>query len=83
MVVPGRLRGRACLTSVQIEGGGEGALGDLAGAHPGIHVAGMRFLLRPARHPIGITSTFRAPLRAPEPALFLSRRRAEDLLDVR
>lgn len=84
VVVPGRLRGRASLTSVQVEAGGGSDLGDLTGAHPGVHVAGMRFLIRPARHPFGFTSSLRAPLRAPEPVLFLSRSRpSEDLLDVR
>lgn len=84
VVVPGRLRGRACLTSVRIDAASGGDLRDLDGAHPGLHVAGMRFLVRPARHPFGITSSLRAPLRAPEPALFITAgRRAEDLLDVR
>ena len=84
VVVPGRLRGRASLTSVEVSVGSGGHLVDLAGAHPGVHVAGMRFLVRPARHPFGFTSSLRAPLRAPEPALFLSRPRpTEDLLDVR
>lgn len=84
VVVPGRLRGRACLTKLTITTGGDAELGDLAGSHRGVHVAGMRFLVRPARHPIGFTSSLRAPLHAPEPALFLtSPCRTEDLLDVR
>ena len=85
VVVPGRLRGRASLTTVRVTtGGGGGDLHDLGGAHPGVHVAGMRFLVRPARHPFGFTSSLRAPLRAPEPALFLTAPRpSEDLLDVR
>ncbi len=84
VVVPGRLRGRASITSVHVAAHAGGDLGDLSGAHPGVHVAGMRFLVRPARHPFGFTSSLRAPLRAPEPALFLSRsRRSEDLLQVR
>lgn len=84
VVVPGRLRGRASLTGVRLSVGSGGDLADLDGDHPGVHVAGMRFLVRPARHPFGITSSLRAPLRAPEPAMFLTgTRRAEDLLDVR
>ena len=84
VVVPGRLRGRASLTNVHVAAGSGGDLADLDGSHPGIHVAGMRFLVRPARHPFGFTSSLRAPLRAPEPALFLARTHpSEDLLDVR
>ena len=84
VVVPGRLRGRASLTSVHVAAGSAGDLADLDGSHPGVHVAGMRFLVRPARHPFGFTSSLRAPLRAPEPALFLARTRpSEELLDVR
>ncbi len=84
VVVPGRLRGRACLTSLTVEVGSGDDLATLAGPHRGVHVAGMRFLIRPARHPIGFTSSLRAPLHAPEPALFLTRPRGvEDLLDVR
>jgi hypothetical protein len=71
VVVPGRLRGRASLTSVTISVGGDADLADLTGPHPGVHVAGMRFLVRPARRPIGFASSLRAPLHAPEPALFL------------
>lgn len=39
----------------------------LAGPHPGALLATARLLLRPARHPSGLLSSFRAPLRAPEP----------------
>lgn len=69
VVVPGRLlgRGRVGLVEVEVPEGDELAL--LAGRHPGMHVAGMRFIMRPARHPVGLASTLRAPLRAPEPAL--------------
>lgn len=69
VVVPGRLlgRGRVGLVEVEVPEGDE--LAPLAGRHPGMHVAGMRFIMRPARHPVGLASTLRAPLRAPEPAL--------------
>lgn len=85
VVVPGRLRGRACLATVEVRvAGGDDDLAGLAGPHPGLHVAGMRLLVRPARHPVGFTSSLRAPLHAPEPALFLTRPGGvEDLLDAR
>ena len=72
VVVPGGLRGWARLGRIHVgvpEGDG---LAPLAGRHLGVHVAGMRMLVRPARHPVGLTSTLRAPLRAPEPALSLN-----------
>lgn len=82
VVVPGRLRGRGCLTSVSVTVPPGDELADLGGPHPGVHVAGMRFLVRPARQPIGFTSSLRAPLRAPEPALFLTGApRVEELFD--
>ena len=69
VVVPGRLRGWARLARIQVEVPESDGLAPLAGRHPGVHVAGMRFLVRPARRPVGLASTLRAPLRAPEPAL--------------
>ena len=84
VVVPGRLRGRASLTGVTISVGARPALDALGGTHPGLHVAGMRFLVRPARQPAGWASSFRAPLRAPEPVLLLNTHAtSEELLDVR
>ncbi len=71
VVVPGGLRGRLRLARLEVEAPPGDALAPLAGHHPGAHVAGMRLLVRPARHPVGLTSTLRAPLRAPEPALSL------------
>ena len=70
VVVPGRIRGRGRLTRVEVEVGDRDPLADLDGTHFGVHVAGMRFLVRPARQPVGFASTLRAPLRAPEPALY-------------
>lgn len=69
VVVPGRLRGRIRLATIEVETPEGDALASLAGNHPGAHVAGMRLRVRPARHPVGLASTLRAPLRAPEPAL--------------
>lgn len=84
VLVPGRLRGLACLTRVELEVPEGDLLAPLAGRHPGTHVAGMRFRVRPARHPSGFVSSLRAPLRAPEPAMLLGQQQAVgDLLDVR
>lgn len=69
VVVPGRLRGRARPASVEVDAPEDDALFPLAGRHPGLHVAGMHLMVRPARQPVGLASTLRAPLRAPEPAL--------------
>lgn len=41
----------------------------LAGPHPGALLSAARMLVRPARHPSGLLSSFRAPLRAAEPGL--------------
>lgn len=41
----------------------------LAGEHRGAVLSSARMLLRPARHPSGMLSSFRAPLQAPEPRL--------------
>ena len=71
VVVPGRLRGRGRLGRIEVRVPGGDHLDHLSGRHLGLHIAGMRFLVRPARHPVGLASTLRAPLRAPEPALSL------------
>jgi hypothetical protein len=84
VLVPGRLRGLACVTPIEVEAPVGDGLAGLAGRHPGVHVAGMRFRVRPARHPSGFVTSLRAPLRAPEPAVLLSQRSpVGDLLDVR
>jgi hypothetical protein len=69
VVVPGRLRGLAHLASVTLDANLGDPLAPLAGVHRGCTVDGMRFAIRPARHPFGVTSSLRAPLHAPEPAL--------------
>lgn len=69
VVVPGRLRGLARVARVTIEAPDGDPLAPLAGRHPGCTVDSMRFIVRPARHPFGLTSSLRAPLHAPEPAL--------------
>ena len=72
VVVPGRLRGLASLTPVHIEVPAADPMASLAGRHPGLHVAGLRLIIHPARQPVGVRSTLRAPLRAPEPAPLLA-----------
>lgn len=69
VVVPGRLRGMARVATVTLEVAAGDELAPLAGSHRGCTVDGMRFVVRPARHPFGVTSSLRAPLQAPEPAL--------------
>ena len=69
VVVPGRLRGLARLARVSVESPADDPLAAVAGEHRGGVVDSMRFVVRPARHPFGLTSTLRAPLTAPEPAL--------------
>lgn len=41
----------------------------LAGAHRGAVLSAARLVMRPARHPMGLLSSFRAPLREIEPGL--------------
>jgi hypothetical protein len=69
VVVPARLRGKGRMASVNVYVPQDDPLVALAGGHRGLHLAGMRFTVRPARHPVGLASTLLAPLRAPEPAL--------------
>lgn len=76
VVVPRRLWGRVRLARTIVsllreddEDDDEDGLSWLAGAHPGAVVEGMRMVVHPARRPIGLLSSLRAPLRAPEPAL--------------
>jgi hypothetical protein len=69
VVVPGRLRGLARLADVHVEAPDDDPLVHLAGRHRGLTIDGMRFIVRPARHPFGLTSSLRAPLHVPEAAL--------------
>jgi hypothetical protein len=69
VVVPGRLWALARLARVTFYAPPEDPLALLAGRHLGAHLAGTRFLVKPARRPVGIASTLIAPLRVPEPAL--------------
>jgi len=69
VVIPGRVWGRAHFASVRVYAPQDDPLVALAGRHRGAHLAGMHFNVRPARRPVGFTSTLLAPLQAPEPAL--------------
>ena len=69
VVVPGRLRGLARFARVTVSAPPADPCSSLAGTHQGVVVDSMRFVVRPARHPFGLTSSLRAPLHAPEPAL--------------
>lgn len=73
--VRGHFRGRGRIARVDVDVPADDPLAGLAGRHRGLMVSGMRLVVHPARHPTGLTATFRAPLRAPEPALSLARQR--------
>jgi hypothetical protein len=67
--VHGHAKGRGRVARVEVEVPEDDPLAGLAGRHRGLIVAGMRLVVHPARRPVGLTATLRAPLRAPEPAL--------------
>jgi hypothetical protein len=67
--VRGHARGRGRVARVEVDIPADDPLAPLAGRHKGLMVAGMRLVMHPARRPVGLTATLRAPLRAPEPAL--------------
>jgi hypothetical protein len=67
--IRGHARGRGRVARVEVEIPADDPLASLAGSHHGLLVAGMRLVMNPARRPVGLTTTLRAPLRAPEPAL--------------
>lgn len=69
VVVPGRLRGRCRAARVSVTVPDGDALSSLRGSWRGASVSSLRFIVRPARHPVGLASTLLAPLRAPAPAL--------------
>jgi hypothetical protein len=69
VVVPASVRGRGHVARVEVELGVNDPLVWLAGKHRGLVVDGLHFTLDPARLPAGLTSTLRAPLTAPEPAM--------------
>jgi len=67
--VRGHAKGHGRAARVEIEVPDDDPLAGLAGHHRGLVIAGLRLVMSPARRPVGLTATFRAPLRAPEPAL--------------
>jgi len=67
--VMGRARGRGRVARVEVDVPEDDPLAGLTGRHRGLIVSGMRLVVSPARRPVGLTATLRAPLRAPEPAL--------------
>ena len=69
VLVLGHARGRGRVAKVEVSVPEDDLLAGLAGRHRGLIVAGMRLVVSPARRPVGLTATLRAPLRAPEPAL--------------
>ena len=69
VVVPASIRGRAHTAKLEIDLDDNDSLVWLAGPHRGFVVDGLHYTLDPARLPAGLTSTLRAPLRAPEPAM--------------
>ncbi len=69
VVIPARVRGRGHLARVEVDTDDNDPLVWLSGNHRGIVVDGLHFILDPARLPSGLTSTLRAPLTAPEPAM--------------
>ena len=69
VVVPSRVRGRGRPASVTVYAPQDDPMAPAAGTHLGVHIAGLRLVVRPARQPVGRASTLLAPLRAPEPAL--------------
>lgn len=77
--VRGHARGRGRLARIDMTIPEDDALAGLAGRHHGLMVAGMRLVVNPARRPVGLTATLRAPLRAPEPALSWGRQQQHTL----
>ena len=70
VVVPRRLLSLARLARTAVEVPPDDAeLAWLAGPHGGLVLSSARLVMRPARHPSGVLSSFRAPLRAAEPGL--------------
>jgi hypothetical protein len=67
--VRGHARGRGRVARIEVDIPADDPLAPLSGHHKGLMVAGMRLVMHPARRPVGLAATLRAPLRAPEPAL--------------
>lgn len=66
VVVPGHLWGLARLARVELKVPEDDDLAWASGPHRGLSLSGTRFTVQIARHPHGLFSTLRAPLRAAE-----------------
>jgi len=69
VVVPSRLRATARRTPVDIHLLDDDPLISLIGRRPGFALSGMLLRRHPARHPLGMFATLRAPLGAAEPGV--------------
>jgi len=70
VLVPRRLAALARYARCSVEvPAADDDLAWLAGPHGGMALAAVRLVMRPARHPLGLLSSFRAPSRAVEPGL--------------
>jgi hypothetical protein len=69
VVVPRRLVALGRFSRVGIDVPTDDELAWLAGPHGGAVFSAARVVMRPARHPLGLLSSFRAPSRAAEPGL--------------
>ena len=69
VIVPSRLRALARRSRVIVETSEQDPLAAIAGPHPGAILDGLLLRRNPARRPLGMFSTLRAPLRAPEPGI--------------
>lgn len=69
VVVPRRLVALGRLGRARVEVPADDELAWLAGPHRGAVLSAARVVMRPARHPLGLLSSFRAPSRAVEPGL--------------
>lgn len=73
VVVPGRVRGWARPARITVTvAADDDALAPYAGTHWGLQVRGLHLRMDAARAPAGLLSSLRAPLQAPEPAVFIA-----------
>jgi hypothetical protein len=69
VLVPRRVAAVGQFARGEVEVTADDPLAWLGGAHGGIVLSAARLVLRPARHPLGLLSSFRAPLKSAEPGL--------------
>lgn len=80
VIVPSRVRGIARRSLVRVDLPSKDPLGALRGEHVGFRVSGMSVRRGAARRPLGLLSSFRAPLR-PEPGVLGMQRDQRVALD--